>query len=216
VYIPIDISAEAVSSLEERFRASLPGIQMEPQIGDYFSVLSNLRVQELPNLFLFLGGNIGNYTKEETVEFLTQVRHRMRPGDKILIGFDLRNKSPSTIQRAYDDSAGVTRAFNMNLLVRIRKELSMDLVLENFQYYSCYNPGNGEVRNFLVSLCPQIVFSKILNTSFQFKTGETIAVELAQKYSLDEIASLAASLEFNLVEHFLDSKQYFSDSLLGK
>lgn len=214
-YVPIDISEEAILILEENIRASIPEIQMNSKVGDYFDILEDISKEETPNLFLFLGGNIGNYKKQDAIDLLQKFASGMKKGDRLLMGIDLQ-KSPRTIQKAYDDPHGITKAFNMNLLQRINRELEADIDLDQFDFYCHYNPENGEVNSYLFSLEKQSFYSKILDKSFIFQKGETIWTELSKKYSFAEIEELASTLDFKVVENFLDKKGYFADSLWEK
>ena len=214
-YVPIDISEEAILILEENIRASIPKLQMNSKVGDYFDILEDISKEETPNLFLFLGGNIGNYKKDDALDLLQKFASGMKKGDKLLMGIDLQ-KSPRTIQKAYDDPHGITKAFNMNLLQRINRELEADIDLDQFDFYCHYNPENGEVNSYLFSLIKQNFYSKILDTTFTFQKDEMIWTELSKKYSLSEIEELASTLDFKVVENFLDKKGYFADSLWEK
>ena len=211
-YMPIDISGEAMQQLEGRLAESLPDLDVRPLVGDYFKVLNNLDSQGRPNLYLFLGGNIGNYEKNGAIELLSMIRNVMQSDGRLLTGFDL-NKNPRTIQEAYDDAEGVTRAFNLNLLTRMNRELGADFSLDNFDFYSFYNPINGEVRSMLVSLMKQAVCIEVLDQSFHFQQSELIITELSKKYTLAEIDALAAESGFLVEKNFFDSQHYFTDSL---
>ena len=214
-YLPIDISGEAMQQLEGKLADSLPDLDVRPLIGDYFEVLSDLDSEGRPNLFLFLGGNIGNYERKGAINLLRMLEGIMQAGDRLLTGFDLR-KNPRVISQAYDDAQGTTRAFNLNLLTRMNRELDAEFVVEQFDFYSFYNPYNGEVRSALVSLVEQNVFIKALDTSFHFQPNELIRTELSKKYTLEEIAGLAAESGFILEKNFFDSQGYFTDSLWRK
>ncbi|RZJ35165.1 MAG: hypothetical protein EOO51_06845 [Flavobacterium sp.] len=215
VYLPVDISPEAISVLEGNVKKTLPELTMRPVAGDYFKVLDRLARESAPSLFLFLGGNIGNYSHSEAENLLVEFQKRMHHGDKILVGMDLK-KNPRIIQKAYDDPHGITKAFNMNLLRRMNVELEMDFHMEKFDFYCCYDPEIGEVNSYLVSLADQTVFSRILDTSFVFSNGECIWTELSKKYTEREITTLARASGFSVVENFHDSKNYFTDSLWVK
>jgi len=214
-YVPIDISEEAILILEENMRATLPELKMNSKVGDYFDILEDISKEETPNLFLFLGGNIGNYKKDDAINLLQKFASGMKKGDKLLMGIDLQ-KSPRTIQKAYDDPHGITKAFNMNLLKRINRELEADIALDQFDFYCHYNPENGEVNSYLYSLINQTFHSRILDQSFSFKKDEMIWTELSKKYSFAEIDELAKKLEFKVVENFMDCRHFFTDSLWEK
>ncbi len=214
-YMPIDISGEAMQHLEKKLAASLPNLTVHPLVGDYFEVLKNLDTGGRPNLFLFLGGNIGNYEMSDAVALLQMLHISMQPNDRLLAGFDLR-KNPQVIQLAYDDPHGITRSFNLNLLNRMNRELGGDFLLDNFDFYSFYNPYNGEVRSALVSLQAQEVVLKNLDQTFQFEQNELIRTELSRKYTLPEIQSLAHDSGFETEHHFFDKNHLFTDSLWVK
>lgn len=214
-YIPIDISGEAMQQLQQKLNTSLPGLQVQPEVGDYFSILKGMNFSGRSNLFLFLGGNIGNYEPDDAKVLLGMLYSHMQPGDKLLIGFDLQ-KNPIVIRTAYDDPYGVTRAFNLNLLHRINRELEADLVVDQFDFYCFYNPFNGEVRSALVSLVEQEVTVGALNKTFYFGPNEIIRTELSKKYTLTEIESLAQACGYKVEKHFYDHNHYFTDSLWRK
>ncbi|WP_229216365.1 L-histidine N(alpha)-methyltransferase [Dyadobacter sp. 3J3] len=214
-YVPIDISQKAIEELEANMLGYLPGLKIKSIVGNYFSVIEELTEMEQPGLFLFLGSNIGNYLEDDANDLLQQFNSHMKSGDKLLIGFDLQ-KNPATIRNAYDDSQGITKAFNMNLLQRMNRELGANFKKEFFDFYSHYNPINGEVRSYLVSLKQQEVYISNIDKTYSFRQNELIWTELSKKYTIAEIEKLAGTNGFELVEHFLDCKHYFTDSLWTK
>lgn len=214
-YMPIDISGEAMQHLQKKLAASLPDLHVHPLVGDYFEVLKNLDTGGRPNLFLFLGGNIGNYEMNAAVALLQILHASMQPNDRLLTGFDLR-KNPHVIRLAYDDPHGITRAFNLNLLNRINRELNGNFIPQNFDFYSFYNPYNGEVRSALISLQAQEILIKALDQTFRFEQNELIQTELSRKYTLAEIQTLAHESGFEPEHHFYDKNQFFTDSLWVK
>src|SRR5690606_33784990 len=125
-YYPVDISRNALENLQADFSRTFPQLKIRPLAKDYFRALENIsRSGNDKKLVLFLGGNIGNFSKVEAVNFLQLLSARLNPGDMLLVGFDLK-KDPDLIHRAYDDEQGVTRTFNLNLLQRINRELDAD------------------------------------------------------------------------------------------
>jgi len=214
-YIPIDISQEAIDALQDNITAFVPGIDMQPRTGDYFDVLEELSGSDVPNLFLFMGGNIGNYTHDDALALLQKFNAGMKHGDKLLMGIDLQ-KNPRIVQLAYDDPHGITKAFNMNLLQRINNELEADISLDQFDFYSNYNPKNGEVNSYLISLKKQHFHSTVLNETFFFEKDELIWTELSKKYSFADIDTLAKEAGFTVNQNFMDCKYYFTDSLWEK
>lgn len=215
-YVPIDISEEAINILVDSMHSSIPELKMNAQVGDYFEVLDKIEAEDnCPSLILFLGSNIGNFRPEWAVDLLKHINKHMKSGDKLLVGYDLM-KDPNLIRNAYQDLAGITKRFNMNLLVRINRELGGEFNLDQFDYYSFYHPDNGDVRSYLVSLVDQEVKIEATGRSFQFNANELIWAELSKKYSLSGIEQMGADAGFKFDQHFLDSKKYFTDTLFSK
>lgn len=214
-YYPLDISQEAMDILEADLKQTLPTLPIQSLVGDYFKVLNNFDFGDRPNLFLFLGGNIGNYEPKEAINLLKLFGQYMKKGDKFLLGVDLK-KNPRVIRNAYDDPHKITKRFNLNLLRRINRELGGNFKLNQFDFYAHYNPSNGNVRSYLVSLKDQAVYIEGLDTTFHFKKDELIYTELSKKYDLAEIEKLAELTGFTHQQHFLDSRAYFVDSLWVK
>ena len=212
VYRPIDISAKAVEIVQERLSLELPALEVKPEIGDYFEQMQAIKSSEAPSLILFLGSNIGNYVPPENLNLVRLIAEHMAQGDQLMIGVDLR-KDPNMIRRAYDDSQGITRRFNLNLLKRINRELGADFKLDAWDFYCSYNPMNGEVRSYLMSKEKQEVYIEALNQKFSFGRYELIWTELSKKYSLDELTEMCSKAGLSHKAHFLDSQQHFTDSL---
>ncbi|PWJ58797.1 dimethylhistidine N-methyltransferase [Dyadobacter jejuensis] len=211
-YIPVDISAQAIDDLKRNMQEALPQLKIAPLVGDYFSMMDQIAAMGLPSLFLFLGSNIGNYPDKAANVLLMHFNEAMNPGDKLLIGMDLQ-KNPGTIQLAYDDPHGITKAFNMNLLNRLNRELEANFQLSQFDFYCHYDPVSGEVRSYLVSLKDQKVYSQALDKYYNFKAHELIWTELSKKYTLTQIEDMADQNGFSVEKNFLDCKHYFADSL---
>ena len=211
-FVPIDISQQAIDDLVDNVHRELPQLSIKPVVGDYFEVLDDLVSADRPNLVLFLGSNIGNFEVDAAKQMFKRLRERLNKGDHLLVGFDLR-KDPNLIRAAYFDSTGVTKSFNLNLLLRINRELGGDFYLENFDFYSFYDPVAGEVRSFIVSISDQVVSLDHYGASFPFKKGEVIHTELSKKYHRTEIDELAVATGFLTKQHFQDANQYFTDAL---
>ncbi|HKX83822.1 MAG TPA: L-histidine N(alpha)-methyltransferase [Pyrinomonadaceae bacterium] len=212
-YSPIDISKEACDALSANFRARFPDLRIRPLHGDYFKILKSLKNgSDRRKILMFLGSNIGNFSRTEAVDFFRQLRDVMNPNDRAFIGFDLQ-KDPRVIVNAYDDSQGVTAAFNLNLLNRINSELGADFNLSKFSHYAVYRPVECAARSFLVSREKQTVRIGALNRSFDFEQWEAIFMEISQKYSPAMIEELARESGFDIASTFLDSKRYYCDSL---
>lgn len=214
-YVPIDISKEAIDILTKNLNERLPNLSIKPKVGDYFEILNDEKHSEFQNLLLFLGGNIGNYKNEDAIDLLQLFHQNMNKGDKLLIGIDLK-KNPLTIRQAYFDPNGITKRFNLNLLIRINRELDGDFKIDDFDFYCQYDAFSGEVKSYLVSLKQQTVHLKKLERIIEFQQNELIWTELSKKYAPEEINVLAQNSGFKVNHHFLDCKHYFTDSLWEK
>jgi L-histidine N-alpha-methyltransferase len=166
-------------------------------------------------VILFLGSNIGNFSNEETDSFLAHLVEFTQTDDQVLMGFDLK-KSPHIIIQAYDDPAGYTRRFNLNLLERLNRELGANFDLNQFQHHTSYDPCSGEVKSYLVSKTEQTVTIGALERDFSFTQWEAIFMERSRKYDLSGIEILAARHDFEVRKHFFDQRNYFVDSLWVK
>jgi L-histidine N-alpha-methyltransferase len=210
-FCPIDISEDVISDLGQRLPKELPGLQITGYRGEYLTMLdaaaSGTRRR---NCVLFLGGNIGNMLFTEALEFGRQLRNRLQTGDMVIIGFDLK-KSPAIIRTAYDDPAGVTRAFNLNLLTRINRELDGNFDVSTFDHYCSYDPANGACKSYLISVVAQQV--NISGEVISFEKDEYIWAEISQKYSIEQINQMAIACGFKTRANFFDSRQWFTDTV---
>lgn len=212
-YSPIDISKEALDILTGKFRRDFPALRMEPRAGDYFRILDSLKGGSgRRKVLLFLGSNIGNFTREATLDFFRSLRGVMSNNDLLFTGFDLQ-KDPKVIVPAYDDAAGVTAKFNLNLLRRINSELGANFDVEKFSHYANYRPIEGSARSFLISREEQDVHIAAIGETFHFNQWEAVFMEISQKYSLKMIEDFAAQSGFAVERNFFDSRRYYCDSL---
>ena len=161
---------------------------------------------------MFLGSNIGNFRPKMAQTFLQTIKNELNTGDYVLIGIDLK-KDPDLILKAYNDSGGVTKEFNLNLLRRINRELDANFNIGTFDHDPSYNSTTGAAESHLVSLTNQKVTIGALEREFSFSKGERIFTEVSQKYSIDEIEAFAEATGFQVLENFFDSKGFFVDTL---
>lgn len=212
-YSAIDISQEALSGLARTFSEKFPMLKVNLLDGDYLKILASLKhTSERRKVLLFLGSNIGNYSHDAAVELFRSLHTVMNSRDLLLVGFDLQ-KDPYVIAAAYDDDAGVTARFNLNLLKRIDRELGGDFDVAKFSHHSIYDPINGAARSYLISREAQTVNIEALGRSFNFDEWEAVFVEVSQKYSMAAIDRLAEASGFSIEQNFLDDRQYYCDSL---
>jgi L-histidine Nalpha-methyltransferase len=215
-YIPIDISESVIENLKKDIIRLFPDIDIDPRSQDYFHALDEIHNHSDRKLIVFfLGSNIGNLTEEEAIAFLKEISDRLKSGDELFIGLDLK-KDPEKILLAYNDPAGITRDFNLNLLVRMNRELGADFDISKFKHYPIYDPETGTAKSFLVSTEDQIVYFAELQKSFFFEQWELIHTEISQKYDIEMIDYMAFRSGFRVVKNFYDTNRYFVDSLWVK
>lgn len=210
-YMPIDISGHILEELSGKFSRDLPDLEVKTLEGDYFDMLDKaMSISKRRKVVLFLGGNIGNMDMGESYHFCRELRRKLNRGDILLVGFDLK-KNPHTILNAYNDEAGITSSFNLNLLIRMNRELEADFDVLNFQHYQTYDPISGACKSYLVSLTEQNVHMG--NQIFRFEENELIDMEISQKFAQEDINKLARDAKFHIIDEIHDSKNWFVDSI---
>jgi len=210
-YMPVDISSSMIDFLSTTLPERIPGLKVQALNGEYFEMVDEAnRRSSNHKAVLFLGGNLGNMPPEEALEFCKKLASSLQKGDLVLIGFDLK-KNPKVIHAAYDDAGGLTKAFNLNLLTRINRELGGNFDISQFEHYASYDPSSGACKSFLVSLKAQQV--TISGQNIEFEKDEYIDMEISQKYSLEEIDKMASDAGFVPVERFFDSNNWFLDTV---
>ncbi|MCJ7932644.1 MAG: L-histidine N(alpha)-methyltransferase [Chryseobacterium sp.] len=210
-YMPIDISGNILSILNEKLSSQFPALEINCLEGDYFEMLQKAAsLSDRRKVVLFLGSNIGNMTVEEAESFCLHLNRNLSSGDRVLIGFDLK-KNPHVILNAYNDKKGITASFNLNLLSRINRELKGNFDPEQFQHYQTYDPVSGACKSFLISLKKQQVM--IGNDPVAFEENELIDMEISQKFSEEQIRALGEKSGFTMAGEIRDSKNWFVDTI---
>jgi len=211
-YAPVDISQAALDGAAQRVGAELPGVALRPVRASYERALRRLRggAGTGPRLVLFLGSSIGNLEHEEAHGFLRGLRRALLPGDHVLVGFDLV-KPLEVLQRAYDDAQGLTRAFNLNLLARLNRELGADFDLRAFRHVATWDPGRPAMESWLESTRAQVV--RVGGAVLALRAGERIHTEISCKYTPAQIADFTARAGFVEAGRFGDPDRWFADVL---
>lgn len=207
-YTPVDISGNVLEILEQNLRVEIPNLKLETYQGDYFDALNEISSQPEKDIVFFLGSNIGNFSQLKAVSFLSTLRASLKPSDMLFMGVDMK-KDPSAILDAYNDSEGVTREFNLNLLDRINRELDGNIDREKFIHYPYYNPQTGECRSYLISTVHQEVH--VAGEKITFRAWEAIFMEISKKYDEVQLEELAEQTGFKRVRSFQDQENWFSD-----
>lgn len=214
-YAPIDISENALEQLVGAIKTELPSVRVNPKQGDYFNVLADLKASENPLIVLFLGSNIGNLPDASAIEFIQKLNSSLKIGDKVVLGVDLI-KPEAVVLPAYNDSQGITKRFNLNLLTRINNELEADFDIDTFDHHPEYSEDTGIAESFLVSNKDQEVTIKKLGKTFKFKTGEKIHTETSRKYNDDILNDILKNTSLKITDRLTDSQSLFADYILEK
>ena len=207
VYMPIDISANHLKAAAERVRRAYPALAVIPVAADFTQPFGQLPLlPELPVMVFFPGSTIGNFERSEAAALLANIRAAM-PEATMIVGVD-RPKDETVLERAYDDPAGITAAFNQNLLQRINRELGAQFDLSSFVHRAIWNAAESRIEMHLESLSEQVV--DVAGTPISFREGETIHTENSHKYDEATFAAIAGESGWRVLDMNSDDKEWFS------
>jgi dimethylhistidine N-methyltransferase len=208
-YAPVEISLEALDASVRRLAARHRGVEMLPVCADFTRGVVAPRPKRSPSrtVVYFPGSTLGNFDAHDAVALLKQMRSQIGASGAALIGIDLK-KDPAIIEAAYNDAAGVTAAFTLNLLVRLNRELGADFHVPRFRHRAVYNALAGRIETHIVSLDRQDV--RIEGDTFRFDAHEAMLVEYSCKYSLEDFARLASKAGLRISRHWNDAREQFA------
>jgi len=208
-YVPVDISQDHLMLAAERVRTDFPAVEVMPVIADFTQPfrLPTPKTMPMKNIVYFPGSTIGNFSNDAARELMAVIHHEAGKNGALLIGVDLQ-KDKSVLERAYNDSRGITADFNLNLLRRLNNEFEATFDLEQFSHRAIYNENAGRIEMYLDSLSDQ--FASVSGTQFFFAKGESILTEHSHKYTLDGFAGLARTAGFRVEKVWLDRERLFS------
>ena len=207
-YIPIDVSSSALDAAADRLVQRFPRLDVRPVVGDFTRPITiPADIDGLAKIGFFPGSTIGNFAPDEAIRLLAAFRSTLAPGGRLLIGADLK-KDLGVLIPAYDDAAGVTAAFNLNLLARINRELGGNFDLGRFRHMIRYDAIKGRIEMHLESVCDQVV--TVGSHSYRFRAGETIHTENSHKFTIDEFQSLARKAGWQAQHVWTDERRFFS------
>lgn len=215
VYVPVDISGDYLEAAAAELAADFPHIEILPVAADFTKNfdLPNPRIMPERNIVFFPGSTVGNFSPEAALDLLKVMHHEAGANGGLLIGVDLR-KDRDTLEDAYNDSAGVTAEFNLNILRRMNREFDADIDVSSFEHEAVYNEDDGRIEMYLRSLRTQSF--EVSDESFDVEAGERILTEHSHKYSLEGFAKLAAQAGFTVERVFTDAKKWFSVQYLTR
>ncbi|PYJ33782.1 MAG: L-histidine N(alpha)-methyltransferase, partial [Verrucomicrobia bacterium] len=208
VYIPVDISEKQLHESTANFRKIFPDLEILPVCADYLQpvVLPSPHHKPARNVVYFPGSTIGNFEPDEAVQFLRRVANVCRENGGLLIAADLK-KAREVLEAAYNDRAGVTAQFNLNLLARANRELGADFDLDQWRHRAIYNSDAGRIEMYLISESDQFVH--LDEQRFHFRRAEKIVTEFSYKYSPEEFSALAGKAEFEFAQMWTDDARLF-------
>jgi L-histidine Nalpha-methyltransferase len=213
-YVPFDVSevvlCESAKLLVERY----PGIRVYGVVGDFERHLDALPPAEGPRIIAFLGGTIGNFPPGSRRKFLRGLRRALRPQDRLLLGTDLV-KDPAVLEAAYNDAAGVTAAFNLNLLSVLNRELHADFVIDRFEHVAFYDREQEWIEMRLRALEPMVVNLVDLDLGVHFANREEMRTEISAKFTRKRIERDLRAAGLRLHQLMTDDEGLFALSLSG-
>ena len=221
LYQPIDVSPSALAEARESLERDIPGVTVHPQIANY--VTEPIRIERSRNvkvLALYIGSSIGNFTPPEALGILGNLRRRLQPGDALLLGTDLApgpTKPVECLLAAYNDSEGVTAAFNYNILTRLNRDCGTDFDLAAFRHEAIWNAEESRIEMHLRSTRPQTVTLPASSVgpalTLHLGAGETIHTENSYKFTSETISALLAPSGFTATRTFCDPEHLFAVTL---
>jgi L-histidine N-alpha-methyltransferase len=208
-YVPVDISREPLAAAAQAIATEFSGLEVLPVCADFTQPfdLPTPRVMPERNIVFFPGSTIGNFSREEAVDLLHVMRAEAKENGGLLIGVDLE-KSKEILEPAYNDSAGVTADFNLNLLNRLNREYEANFDLAMFKHKAIYDEERSRIEMRLVSLEDQQV--DVAGECFRIDEGEYIVTEHSHKYSVDRFESMSQVAGFSLKSVWTDHENLFS------
>ena len=213
-YVPVEISREHLQAAAARIAADFPQLEVLPVTADFtepFDLPEPKRSRVRRNVAFFPGSTIGNFPRAMAADLLRATRREVGTGGAMLIGVDLV-KDRAVLERAYNDAAGVTAQFNLNLLVRLNRELGADFDVGGFRHEAVWDDVHERIEMRLVSTRPQSV--QVAGRTFDFAAGEILVTEYSHKYTPDGFRALAEANGFSVAKIWTDPEQLFSVQLL--
>jgi L-histidine Nalpha-methyltransferase len=211
-YFPVDVSSDALDAACEKIGCLLPEVQLQPMVANYVSHPPKLERFRGTTLAMYIGSSIGNFSPQEARTILRKLRSQLRAGDALLLGTDMV-KDEAILVRAYDDRAGVTAAFNLNILHRLNRELGANFDTRCFRHRARWNPMESRVEMHLESTRDQCVSIPGAHFSVRFAAFETIHTENSYKFTPETLAALVSDAGFTVEQTFTDPRQWYSLTL---
>lgn len=208
-YWPMDVCQPMLEEAAQGLMQDYPWLNIRAFVGDYHGGLEHFPHKVGRNLYVFLGGTIGNFEHDEAVALLTEIRCLMKPGDYILLGFD-RVKDTNVLEAAYNDAEGVTAEFNLNVLRVLNAGLQADFEPKHFEHQAIYNGQKDQIEMHLISKAEQVVQLQALDHTLHIEPEESIRTEISRKFTEESIKALLGESGLSLVNHQQAAGNYYS------
>lgn len=209
-YLPIDVSAGILEASARQLLVDYPSLQVHALAGTYEQALAQLQASELPSRTIaFIGSTLGNFNFQECDDFLSQITAALQLGEYFLLGIDLQ-KPKHILEAAYNDSAGVTAAFNLNILNHLNQRFDGNFDLNKFEHWAFYNETKHQIEMHLRSRQAQTVELRSLNIKVNFDKGETINTEISRKFDINRIKKLLKTKGLVPQKVWTDDNQWFA------
>ncbi|MEA5565198.1 L-histidine N(alpha)-methyltransferase [Anabaena sp. UHCC 0399] len=209
-YLPIDVSAGMLESSARNLLKDYPSLQVYALAGTYELALAKLPPTQSPTRMIgFIGSSLGNLNPHECDVFFSQIINALQPGEYFLLGIDL-HKSKEILEPAYDDSQGVSAAFNLNMLDHLNRRFEGDFDTTQFEHWAFYNETKNQIEMHLKSVRSQTVQLKSLNLTVNFAQNETIFTEISRKFNLNTIQQQLTTKGLVPIQTWTDAKQWFA------
>lgn len=208
-YLPIDVSGTMLRASAQALLADYPTLSIHGLVSTYETALAHLPPAQLPaRMLCFIGSTLGNLQPQECDTFLSHVSQTLKPGDYFLLGLDLQ-KETAVLEAAYNDSQGITAAFNLNMLRHLNQRFDGNFDLESFAHVAYYNKNKAQIEMHLKSLKEQTVKLKSLDLKADFASGEQLRSEISRKFNLQEISQMLEQHQLPVIKTFTDENQWF-------
>ena len=208
-YVPVDVSGEMLKASAEQLLNEYPSLSVQGLVSTYEPALRHLPATALSaRMVVFLGSTLGNLDPAACDRFLAQVSQALNPGDYFLLGVDL-HKDTATLEAAYNDSQGITAAFNLNLLSHLNWRFGSDFDPRQFKHVAFYNEAQHQIEIYLESQVAQSVHFQGLNLTAKFEAKERLLSEISRKFELDEMTVQLAEHRLSVRETYTDPNQWF-------
>ncbi|MEM8502799.1 MAG: L-histidine N(alpha)-methyltransferase [Cyanobacteria bacterium P01_D01_bin.1] len=208
-YLPIDVSSTMLSATAEQLLKEYPEMSIHALAGTYESSLNVLPSKQLcARMIAFIGSTIGNMPPRECNDFLAYVSEILESDDYLLLGLDLQ-KEIETLETAYNDSQGITAAFNLNMLKHLNQRFDGNFDIENFSHIAHYNKQENQIEMYLESAITQSVRLEALDLSVEFERSDRILSEISRKFDVETMTHTLAEHQLNVIKAFTDEQQWF-------